>query len=86
VIYVIPEWVRYWQQKAKTVRYEARRLDDRGYPELAEQYREEAEEIERRFLADAVLVEESAIAVPAEPTLNFEDLKELEKRYLDGDR
>jgi hypothetical protein len=83
---MIPEWTRYWLKKARKARHEAERFDGRGYPELADQYREEAEEIERRFLADAIIVDDPAIAVTKEPDLNFENLEELEKRYLDGDR
>ncbi len=88
---MIPEWERYWSRKAEGADRLAQRMERDGYPELADEYREEAQEIRSRFLADAVLVEavdepEPAVAVTEDPGTNFENLEELEKRYLDGDR
>ena len=88
---MIPEWERYWSAKADNADRLAQRMDRDGYPELADEYREEAQEIRSRFLADAVIVEvvddiEPAVAVPDDPGINFDHLEELEKRYLDGDR
>lgn len=88
---MIPEWERYWSRKADNADDLARQMDRAGYPELADEYREEAQEIRSRFLADAVLVEvvdepEPAVAVTEDPGTNFEDLEELENRYVYGDR
>lgn len=88
---MIPEWERYWSRKAEDADRLALRMERAGYPELADEYREEAQEIRSRFLADAVIVEavdepEPAVAVPEDPGINFEDLEELEKRYAFGDR
>ena len=83
---MIPAWIAYWKKKAILAERKALSYQRAGYPELAEQYHEEAQEITERFLADAVIVEDTGVAAPTEPDLNFESLSELEKRYLDGDR
>lgn len=75
---MIPAWTRFWRQKHDEALREARSLRD--YPEIAAEYEEEAEEIQSRFLADAV------IAAPSDPGVEWEGLGELEKRMLDGDR
>jgi hypothetical protein len=77
------EWEHYWKKKADEAEHQAHKLAE--YPELAAAYEEEAEEIRKTFLADAVIVEED----PTNPTIegwDKLDLSELEKRYLDGDR
>jgi hypothetical protein len=88
---MIPEWERYWSLKADDADRLAQRMDRDGYPELGDEYREEAQEIRSRFLADAVIIDmpddvEPAVAIPEDPGIDFEGLEELEKRYLDGDR
>ena len=73
---MIPEWTRFWRQKQVEAQREAHRLRD--YPEIADEYEEEAEEIYSQFLADAVIA--------ADPGVEWDGLDELEKRFLDGDR
>lgn len=79
---MIPAWAKYWKRKADEAEFAAHRM--REYPELADEYQEEADDIRGTFLADAVIVEDAA-----NPTIAGWDslnLSELEKRYLDGDR
>jgi hypothetical protein len=79
---MITEWARFWRKRANEAERNAHRFRD--YPELAEQYFEEAAEIQDRFLADAVIVEDPTNATIE--AMDMADLAELEKRYLDGDR
>ena len=78
-----PDWEKYWKKKAEEAERQAHKLAE--YPEVAAAYEEEAEEIRKTFLAEAVIVEED----PKNPTIEGWDgveLTELEKRYLHGDR
>lgn len=79
-------WEQYWQKKADALRDRAHHLSREGYPELAEQYQEEAEDITQAFLADAVITTDSGVAVKQPPEPNWDGLEELERRWLHGDR